>query len=109
VPQASQIPLPLDGVAKIRERADRLMAKCRQRGTASLADIEQLVGELHTLADDSDYWYRKADFFRESYRLAKGLTDDELDARMVIDEATAPHPSPCRWPSSPDCTCGGGS
>lgn len=108
MPQSSQTPLPLDGVAKIRERTDRLMAECRQRGTASLGDIEQLVGGIHTLADDSDHWYSKADYWRESYRLAKGLSFDELSALEVMDEATKPHARPCRFPFTPDCTCAEG-
>lgn len=57
------------------------------------------------LLDDNDKWYAQADRWRESYRIAAGLTDDELNARMVIEEATRRHPRPCQFPDSPECVC----
>lgn len=94
-----------NGVNDIRTRTDAVLAKL-DAGTPVTADeIRQMGTDIKTLAADSDHWYSRADYFRESYRLAKGYTDDELNARLVMDEATKPHPAPCRFPASPDCTC----
>ena len=71
-------------------------------------EAEQLRADLVRVRAERDELYSKADFWRESYRLAKGYTDDELNARVAIDEATRLHRHPCRFPSSPDCTCKGG-
>lgn len=108
MPQSSQIPLPLGGTKTVRERTEKLLAECRETGTASLAAVEQLAEAVHTLAADSDHWYSRADYWRESYRLAKGLSFDELSALEVMDEATKPHARPCRFPFTPDCTCAEG-
>lgn len=79
------------------------------RKRLSATDIE--AWELREIAlrllADNDEWYRRADYWRESYRLAKGLTDDELNARVAIEEATRMHQRPCRFPASPDCECPG--
>lgn len=101
-------PQPLEGtgaVQEIRNRAEAQLARCRAAGSASLADVEQLVADIHALADDSNYWYGRADFFRESYRLTKGLSDDELNAQIAVQEAMRPHLPPCQFPNSPDCVC----
>lgn len=71
-------------------------------------EAERLLAELDRVRAERDELHSKADFWRESYRLAKGYTDDELNARVAIDEATTPHLPPCRFPSSPDCTCTAG-
>lgn len=102
---ASQPLQDRNAVQEIWARAEALLAKSRAAGSASLADVEQLVADVNALAADSAYWYMRTDYFRESYRLAKGYTDDELNALLVMDEATKPHRRPCRFPFSPDCTC----
>ena len=68
-------------------------------------ETERLRAELDRVRGERDELHSQADFWRESYRLVKGYTDDELNARLAIDEATRPHRPPCRFPSSPDCTC----
>ncbi|WP_331756691.1 hypothetical protein [Streptomyces decoyicus] len=79
------------------------------RKRLSATDVEP--GELREIAlrllADNDEWYSRADHWRESYRLAAGMTDDELNARIAIDEATKRHPRPCPFPESPDCSCPG--
>lgn len=74
-----------------------------------LADPKTGAPQLREIAlqllADSDHWYSSADSWRESYRLAKGMSDDELNALIAISEATKMHPRPCQFPDTPDCTC----
>jgi len=94
-----------NAVATIRTRTQALL-DAMDAGVEPTADqVRQMAADLFALADDSDHWYRQADHWRESYRLAKGLSDDELNADVAIQEALRPHPRPCRFPDSPDCTC----
>ncbi|WP_329583715.1 hypothetical protein [Streptomyces sp. NBC_01361] len=94
-----------NAVQAIRVRTHELKRRLADGATATAAEVEQLISDALTLADDSDHWYQLADCFRESYRLVAGLSDDELNARIVMDEATKAHPRPCRFPDSPDCIC----
>lgn len=94
-----------NAVNDIRTRTDTVLASLDAGRPVTADDIRQMAADIHTLAADSDHWYAQADGFRESYRLAKGLTDDELNAQVAIDEATRPHPAPCRFPFSPGCDC----
>ena len=70
------------------------------------AELAAVRSERDELKQQNDDLYMKADYWREGYRLAKGLSDDELNARVAVDEAMRPHLPPCRFPSSPDCSCG---
>lgn len=55
------------------DRADRVMAKCRDRGQPSLADVENLKNGIHQLADDYESLLAVAAELQA--RLA-GLTDE---------------------------------
>jgi hypothetical protein len=94
-----------NAVNTIRTRATAVLANLDAGRPVTADDIRQMAADIATLAADSDHWYAQADRFRESYRLAKGLTGDELNAQAVIDEATRAHRPPCRFPFSPGCDC----
>ena len=56
------------------------------------------------LLADSNYWYRDADYWREGYRLLKGLSDDEIGAMTAARDAFEVHPRPCWFPHEA-CVC----
>lgn len=58
-----------------------------------------------TLLADNDAQYSEADYWREGYRLAKGLTNDEIGTIIAIRDASKAHPRPCRFPHEA-CLCG---
>lgn len=60
------------------------------------------------LLADNDYWYTDADCWRESYRLVKGLTNDEINAMTAMRDASRIHPRPCNFPHVA-CTCEDGA
>jgi hypothetical protein len=88
----------------IRTRTQALIAKLNSGSTPTTVEVRQMAADLLAVADDSDHWYQQADFFRESYRLTKGLSEDELNAQLAIEEASRPHRRPCRFPNSA-CVC----
>jgi hypothetical protein len=66
------------------------------------------AGELRqialTLLADNDTLYGEVDSWRESYRIVKGLSDEEINAMTAVDAATKAHPRPCRFPHEA-CLC----
>lgn len=69
-------------------------------------DIRQLLAETKRARADSDKQYRDADYWRESYRLARGLSDEEIGAIIAVRDATPkPHRPPCWFPHEA-CVCG---
>lgn len=58
------------------------------------------------LLADNDAQYMEADYWRESYRLAKGLSYDEIGAIIAVRDASKAHPRPCRFPHEA-CLCDG--
>jgi hypothetical protein len=56
------------------------------------------------LLADRGYWYMDADYWRESYRLVKGLSDDEIGAMTAARDASKVHPRPCWFPHEA-CVC----
>lgn len=67
-------------------------------------DANELRQIAITLLADNDAQYAEADSWRESYRLVKGLTDDEMNAMIAVDDAAKPHPRPCHFPHEA-CLC----
>ncbi|HEY6117127.1 MAG TPA: hypothetical protein VI172_14340 [Candidatus Dormibacteraeota bacterium] len=62
-------------------------------------DARALLAETLRARADSDAQYKEADYWRESYRLAKGLSDDEIGAITAVRDATPkPHRPPCWFP-----------
>lgn len=57
-----------------------------------------------TLLADNDAHYTEADYWRESYRLTKGLSNDEIGAIIAVRDASKTHPQPCRFPHEA-CLC----
>lgn len=92
------------------QRANRLPGLQHAQMRAHLAEhlVDALLGEggpVAALLAENDRLYSEADGWRESYRIVKGLSDDELNAQVAVQEATARHAAPCRWPDEPDCAC----
>jgi len=56
------------------------------------------------LLADNDEQYAEADGWRESYRLAKGLSNDEIGAIIAVRDASKAHPRPCWFPHEA-CVC----
>lgn len=75
---------------------------------AQLESPDTSADELRVIArrllDESGYWYMDADYWRESYRLVKGLSNDEIGAIIAVREASRCHPRPCRFPLNA-CVC----
>lgn len=95
-----------NAVQTIRVRTQELKARLADGATPTAVEVEQLIADALVLADDSDHWYQRADYFRESYRIVKGLSDDELNAQMAVEDATRAHPRPCWFPHE-ICVCDG--
>jgi hypothetical protein len=68
-------------------------------------DANELREIALTLLADNDAQYGEADRWRESYRIAKGLSDEEINAMMAVDDAIKAHPRPCPFPHEA-CVCG---
>jgi hypothetical protein len=68
-------------------------------------DANELREIALTLLADNDAQYAEADRWRESYRIVKGLSDDEMNAMLAVDDASTPHPRPCHFPHEV-CVCG---
>jgi hypothetical protein len=77
---------------------------------ARLASPDTSALELRDIARrllaDNDYQYAEADYWRESYRLTKGLSYDEIGAIIAVRDASKAHPRPCRFPHEA-CLCDG--
>lgn len=73
-----------------------------------LASPDLNAAELREIAlallVDNDAQYQEADYWRESYRLAKSLSNDEIGAIIAVRDATKAHPAPCRFPHEA-CVC----
>jgi hypothetical protein len=93
-----------NAVANIRTRATELLAKLDAGTALTPAETRQLAEDVIAVADDSTHWYTRADSWRESYRLVKGLSDDELNAQEAIEEASRTHDRPCWFPHEA-CVC----
>lgn len=71
-----------------------------------LPDGEVCDAEL--MADDGvDLIYTLRRTARDGGWVAVGDGHDRRDYCPDCRTPDAPHPAPCRFPSSPDCTCGG--
>ncbi|GAA3852348.1 hypothetical protein GCM10023084_03200 [Streptomyces lacrimifluminis] len=68
-------------------------------------DADELREIAGILLADNDAQYSEADYWRESYRLVKGLSDEEINAMMAVRDAAKAHPRPCRFPHEV-CLCG---
>ncbi|MFJ9633788.1 hypothetical protein ACIRU8_39450 [Streptomyces sp. NPDC101175] len=69
------------------------------------SDLRELLEETKRARADSDKQYAEADYWRESYRLTKGLSDDEIGTIIAVRDATPkPHPRPCEFPHEA-CNC----
>ena len=68
-------------------------------------DADELREIALTLLTDNNAHYAEADYWRESYRLVKNLSNEEIGAIIAVREATKAHPRPCRFPHEA-CLCG---
>lgn len=76
----------------------------RTRLSSPKTTAEELREIAQQLLADSNYWYMDADGWRESYRLVKGLSDDEINAMTAARDAAKVHPRPCWFPHEA-CVC----
>jgi hypothetical protein len=87
--------------------ADRLAAieaAINSPAGLSVDDARGLLAEAKRARTDADDQYMEADYWREGYRLTKGLTDDEIGAIIAVRDASRAHPRPCRFPHE-SCLC----
>lgn len=76
----------------------------RTRLTSPDLNATELREIAVTLLADNDAQYMEADYWRESYRLAKGLSNDEIGAIIAVRDASKAHPRPCSFPHEA-CLC----
>ncbi|MEV5703059.1 hypothetical protein AB0L55_36960 [Streptomyces anthocyanicus] len=67
-------------------------------------DILKLRTEITRLREEANRQCMEADYWRESYRLAKGLSHDEIGAIIAVRDASKAHPRPCNFPHKA-CIC----
>lgn len=82
------------------EQIDELRARL---GSPDLNTTE-LREIASALLADNDAQYAEADYWRESYRLVKGLSNDEIGAIIATRDAFKAHPRPCWFPHE-TCLC----
>jgi hypothetical protein len=87
-----------------RDRLAELEAAITSGAALPEADLRELLAETKRAREDSDAQYGEADYWRESYRIVKGLSDDEIGAIIAVRDATRAHPRPCWFPHEA-CTC----
>lgn len=76
----------------------------RTRLTSPGLDATELRGIALTLLAYGDEQYMEADYWRESYRLVRGLSNDEIGAIIAVRDASRCHPRPCQFPFK-RCLC----
>jgi len=86
------------------ERLAAIEAAVNSPSGPSADDTRELLAEAKRARTDSDAQYMEADYWRESYRLAKGLTDEEIGAITAVRDAFQIHPRPCWFPHK-RCVC----
>lgn len=86
------------------DRITAIEAAVNSPGGPSIDDIRALLAEAKRARADSDTQYSEADYWRESYRLAKGLSNEEIGAIIAVRDASKAHPRPCWFPHEA-CTC----
>lgn len=90
---STQSPMTNDQINAIRTRL----------ATPNLS-TDELREIATTLLADNTAQYTEADYWREGYRLAKGLSHDEIGAIIAVRDASKAHPRPCWFPHEP-CMC----
>lgn len=87
------------------QRLEEIEKAALHPGGPSADDIRELLAETRRARSDSDTQYAEADYWRESYRLVKGLSNDEIGAIIAVRDASKAHPRPCWFPHEA-CVCG---
>lgn len=82
------------------EQADEIRTRLASPDL-SAAELREIAV---TLLADNDTQHGEIERWRESYRIVKGLSDDELNAMIAIDDAATSHPRPCWFPHE-TCIC----
>lgn len=93
-------PMTAERLAVLEDAVDR-------GGDLSAGQLRELLGELKRARQDADDQYMEADFWRESYRLAKDLSHNEIGAIIGVRDAFRVHPRPCNFPHKA-CRCDDG-
>ena len=87
--------------------ADRLAAIEKAINSPSgptAQDMQDLLAEAKRARTEADDQYMEADYWRESYRLAKNLSSEEIGAIIAVRDASKVHPRPCGFPHKA-CVC----
>ncbi|TXS68914.1 hypothetical protein EAO76_26475 [Streptomyces sp. sk2.1] len=87
-----------------RDRLADIEAAINSPTGPAAQDVRDLLAETKRARNNADDQYMEADYWRESYRLAKGLTDDEINAMIAARDASKAHPRPCWFPHEA-CIC----
>lgn len=61
-------------------------------------DVNELRAEATRACEEASSQALEADYWRESYRLAMGLSHDEIGAIIAVRDASKSHRRPCRFP-----------
>lgn len=88
------------------ERLAALETAINSPAALSSRDARELLAEAKRARTDADKQYTDADYWRESYRLAKGMSNEEIGAIIAARDASRAHPRPCRFPHEA-CLCDG--
>jgi hypothetical protein len=67
-------------------------------------DARALLAETRRARADADEQHTEADYWREGYRLATGLSHGVIGAIIAVREASKVHPRPCSFPHEA-CDC----
>jgi hypothetical protein len=87
-----------------RDRLAAIETAINSPAGPSAEDIRELLAEAKRARSESVTQYMEADYWREGYRLEKGLSYDEIGAIIAVRDASKAHPRPCNFPHKA-CVC----
>ena len=96
---AQTVPQPMTA-----QRLAAIEAAINSPAGLTTEDARELLAEAKRARTDSGEQYMEADYWRESYRLAKGLSVSQIGAIIAVRDASKSHPRPCWFPHEA-CVC----
>lgn len=88
------------------ERLAAIEASINSPAGLTPGDARELLAETKRARTEATDQYMEADYWREGYRLTKGLSYDEIGAMIAVRDASKCHPRPCNFPHKA-CICDG--